>query len=79
MPNKRKTQSRVKVNELDKPNKKLTKKEQKNVKGGLISTTVGGTLSNTIGGTLSNTVGGTLSNTIGGALGNTVGGGLRLP
>ena len=75
MPNKRKKQSRVKVDKLEEPSKKLTSKEQKNVKGGLIvpgpyliSNTIGGTLSNTIGGTLSNTIGGTLSNTVGGSL-----------
>ena len=84
MPNKRKKQSRVKVDRLEEPSKKLTTKEQKKVKGGLIipgphiiGTTIGGALSNTIGGTLSNTVGGAISNTIGGALGNTVGGSLR--
>ena len=79
MPNKRKKQNRVDVNDLDKPAKKLTRSEQKNVKGGLIgtlvrATTIGGALSNTIGGTLGNTVGGALGNTVGGTLGNTVGG-----
>ncbi len=76
MPNQRKKQSRVKVDKLDKPKKKLTSREQKNVKGGLI---IPGPhlIGITIGGALSNTIGGALSNTIGGALGNTVGGGLR--
>ena len=81
MPNKRKKQNRVDVNDLDKPTKKLTRSEQQNVKGGLIipgphvrATTIGGALSNTIGGTLGNTVGAALGNTVGGTLGNTVGG-----
>ena len=79
MPKKTKKNPRVDVNNLDKPTKKLSKREQKNVKGGLlgtqiVSTTIGGALAgNTIGGAL-NTVGGAL-NTVGGALGNTVGGG----
>jgi hypothetical protein len=78
MPKKSKKQSRVDVSDLEKKTKKLSKREQKNVKGGLlgtqlVSTTIGGALAgNTIGGAL-NTVGGAL-NTVGGALGNTVGG-----
>ena len=77
MPKKTKKKSRVDVNDLEKPTKKLSKREQKNVKGGLlgaqlVSATIGGAL-NTVGGAL-NTVGGAL-NTVGGALGNTVGGG----
>ena len=75
MPKKSKKQSRVDVSDLEKKTKKLSKREQKNVKGGLLSTTVGGALvGNTIGGALAgNTIGGAL-NTVGGALGNTVGG-----
>jgi len=85
MPKKTKKNTRVDVNDLDKPTKKLSKREQKNVKGGLIgvqAVTIGGALGgNTIGGWSSNSVGGALNtvggalNTVGGALGNTVGGG----
>ena len=67
MPNKQKKQSRFKVDKLEKRNKKLTSKEQKDVKGGLI---IPGPhlIGNTFGGALSNTVGGALSNTVGGSL-----------
>ena len=62
---KRKKRIRVKVDNLDKPARKLTIKEQKKVNGGTGTPVPTGSVTFTVDGAARTTIGGALNNTIG--------------
>ena len=62
---KQKKRTRVSVDNLDKPARKLTSKEQKKVKGGTGTVVPTGSVTFTVDGVARTTIGGALNNTIG--------------